>query len=104
MGKKRRALAHPNKFKARARIMDRLRKIPTAPIFNSEAVEELQQQTAKAPEPVVETQPAVVEEEPVLTAEVEIEKPAPVKRTRPKRKKTTRTRRATTKKIDSSEA
>ena len=103
MGKKRRAIAHPNKFKARARIMDRLRKIPTAPISNSEAVEELQQKTAPVPEPAPAPEP-VVEPEPVAAASAEVEEPAPAKRPRPAKKKATRTRKAATKKTDSSEA
>ena len=105
MGKKRRAIAHPNKFKARARIMDRLRKIPTAPISNSEAVEELQQKVAPAPEvEVTPTPEPVVEPEPVAAASAEVEEPAPAKPARPARKKATRTRRTTAKKTDSSEA
>ena len=93
MGKKRRAIAHPNKFKARARNPGRTR-APAAAPSNSEAIEELatKVEVAPAPEPVVAT-PAVAEEEP-----------APVKRANSAKKKTSKTRRTTTKKVDSSEA
>ena len=123
MGKKRRALSAPQKHKVRARIMNRLRKIPTAPISNSEAIEALNASNnttneAPTPAPTIEAVP-----EPVVVAETTVEETPeatttpepPVVKTTPKtakatrtrttaKKKTARTRRTTAKKTDSSEA
>ena len=74
MGKKRETV-HSSKTQSPSRIMNRLRKIPTAPISNSEAIEALNASNnttneAPAPTPTIEAVP-----EPVVVAETTVENP-----------------------------
>ena len=112
MGKKRRAIASPQKFKARNRAM--LGTQPETP----ETPEPIVEPEPPIPEPVVEAvvepEPEpIVEEAPVLTAEAPTTSakkvplgatPRKARTSRPKAKKATSTRRTRTKKTKSTEA